>query len=349
MSNPNDETARHAAKRRRRRRWLWGSLAAVVVIVLGGGFAVGDYAYLKGTTLPCAIDPQDVANAPDHFAPGAEGPYPGPEWKKWVGYDLSAWWVTDVPYDTVLIDVAGGVKLAAWWVPAAHSTGKTVIVTHGYGASRRDFNTLLPAAMLHKAGFDVLIVDQRNSGESTCVSGHHSAGQKESDDFVQVADWLITTKRVAPAKLGMYGVSGGAIATAILPAKTDQVAAFALETTIFDFTQSAEHETAFQGFPSWLWSLADLAARLQGVDLNKVSIRDGIKAAGSRPILLLHGTNDQRLPYEYALHYRDYAASVGTHVQLETFQGADHTEGMLTETDRYYRVLTTFFQNALAG
>jgi hypothetical protein len=34
-------------------------------------------------------------------------------------------------------------------------------------------------------------------------------------------------------------------------------------------------------------------------------------------------------------------------VTLESFEGADHTEGMLTETDRYARALTTFFRNAL--
>ena len=34
-------------------------------------------------------------------------------------------------------------------------------------------------------------------------------------------------------------------------------------------------------------------------------------------------------------------------VQLETFTGADHTEGMLTETQRYRDALVGFFSRAL--
>jgi len=63
--------------------------------------------------------------------------------------------------------------------------------------------------------------------------------------------------------------------------------------------------------------------------------------------LLLHGTDDQRLAYEGALQFRDYAEKAGVEITLETFEGADHTEGMLAETNRYASVLTTFFRNAL--
>jgi dipeptidyl aminopeptidase/acylaminoacyl peptidase len=145
----------------------------------------------------------------------------------------------------------------------------------------------------------------------------------------------------------MFGVSGGAIATAILPAKTDNVAAFALEAPIFDFKETAEKEVVYQGFPAFLWSLADTAAKLQGVNLNETPIPTGIDAAGTRPILLLHGTKDQRLAYEGALKFFDYGKSVGANVRLETFEGADHTEGMLTETQRYSDALTSFFRQAL--
>ena len=202
--------------------------------------------------------------------------------------------------------------------------------------------------MLAKEGFNVLLVDQRDTGESSCVDGRHSAGQEESDDFAQVAQWLVTEKGIAPEKIGMFGVSGGAIATAIVPAKTDNISAFALEAPIFDFAETARKEVEFQGFPSWLWQLADTAARLRGVNLNETPIPQGIEAAGDRPILLLHGTEDQRLSYEGALKFVDYAESVGVEVSLETFDGADHTEGMLTETNRYQRALTSFFRAALS-
>jgi dipeptidyl aminopeptidase/acylaminoacyl peptidase len=332
----------------RARGWIAIGAGVLVVGLGAGSLALGNYVYQTGTALPCGINDDDLRNSPEAFYTPEEGPFPGDGWNKWVGYDLSSWWLTDTPYETVTIDVANGVTLEAWWIPAANAeTQETVIVTHGYGTSRRDYNALLPTSMLVKDGFNVLLVDQRDTGNSTCVDGKHSAGQDESDDFAAVANWLVEDKGINPAKIGMFGVSGGAIATAILPAKTDNVAAFALEAPIFDFKETAEKEVVYQGFPAFLWSLADTAAKLQGVNLNETPIPSGIDAAGNRPILLLHGTKDQRLAYDGAVKFLDYGKSVGANVRLETFEGADHTEGMLTETQRYSDALTSFFRQAL--
>jgi len=248
----------------------------------------------------------------------------------------------------VTIPVAEEVTLEAWWIKGGYPmTNETVIVTHGYGSSRRDYNALLPSAMLAKAGFNVLLVDQRDTGNSTCVDGRHSAGQDESDDFAAVAAWLTAEKGLDPSEIGMFGVSGGAIATAILPAKTQDVSAFAMEAPIFDFAETARKEVEFQGFPQAYGRWLILPPKSVGVNLNKTSIPAGIDAAGERPLLLLHGTLDQRLAYEGAVKFRDYAESVGVDVTLEKFEGSDHTEGMLSETDRYATALIDFFDTAL--
>jgi len=331
------------------KKWVGISLGVAVVVGLVGGIAIGDYVYREGTTVPCKINADDLLNTPKFFETPEDGPFPGEGWTKWIDHDLSQWWLSDIPIEEHTIQVAPDVTLAAWWIKAGYpTTQETVIVTHGYGSSRRDYNALLPSAMLAKEGFNVLLVDQRDTGESTCVDGRHSAGQDESDDFAQVAQWLVTEKGISPEKIGMFGVSGGAIATAIVPAKTDNIAAFALEAPIFDFAETARAEVVFQGFPGWLWFLADAAARLRGVNLNETSIPAGIQAAGDRPILLLHGTEDQRLSYDGAVKFEAYARNLGVDIRLETFEGADHTEGMLLETDRYAAALTDFFSDALS-
>jgi dipeptidyl aminopeptidase/acylaminoacyl peptidase len=331
----------------------WAIAAGVtVVLVSGAGLAAGDYVYTSGTTVPCAINDDDVDNAPENFyAPAAgNGPFEGPGWDKWANYDLSAWWMTDVPYEAVTIPVADGVDLSAWWITPADGNGKTVMVTHGIGTSRRDFNALLPGSMLAKGGFNVLLIDTRDTGESTCTDGRHSAGQEESDDFAAVADWLIAEKGVTANSLGMFGVSGGAIATSLLPAKTENVSAFAMEGTIFDFNAAATKEVEFQGFPGFLWQLALVSAQLfHGVNLTETSVPDSIVAAGDRPMLILHGDADQRLDYQSSVDFVEYAKSIGADVTLETFSGADHTEGMLTETDRYAAALNSFFDGALTN
>lgn len=332
--------------------------SAVIGIVAGGlvvatvaaGLGIGNYIYTTGTSVPCSVNADDLDHTPAKFYTAGynSGPYPGPGWNKWVGHDLSDWWLEDYDYEDLRIDVGSGVKLAAWWIKSKAETQKTVIVTHGIGTSKQDFNTLLPAAMLVKGGFNVLLVDSRDAGESTCTDGRHSAGQEESSDFAQIAKWLNVEQGIPATSIGMFGVSGGAIATSLLPAKTNLVSAFAMEGTIFDFNAAATKEVEFQGFPGFLWQLAQASAFLfHGVNLAETSVQDAIKAAGERPLLILHGDQDQRLEYQSSVNYVDYADSVGANVQFETFVGADHTEGMLSETDRYADALVEFFRSSL--
>jgi len=330
--------------------WI-GITAGALVLVLGGAsLAVGNYVYTSGTEVPCAINADDLANKPEQFfTPGSgNGPFPGPGWEKWVGEDISQWWMRGVPYTPVTIPVAEEIELSAWWITPQNTNNKTVIVTHGIGTSRRDFNTLMPAGMLVKEGFNVLLVDSRDTGESTCTDGRHSAGQEESDDFARVADWLVSEQGLSPESIGMFGVSGGAIATSLTPAKTENISAFAMEGTIFDFNAAATREVEYQGFPGFLWQLALVSAQLfHGVNLTETAVTDSIAAAGERPMLILHGDNDQRLDYQSSVDFVEYAKSVGTEIELVTFEGADHTEGMLSESNRYAQALTKFFESSL--
>lgn len=318
------------------------------VLVVGGAVALGDYVYREGTSLSCSINDDQLGNSPAEFYTSGidNGPFPGETWNRWVGHDLSDYWLTDSDVVDVTIPTRDGAELQGWWLKA-DSGEATVIVTHGYGASRRDFNTLLPTSMLIREGFNVLLVDQRNSGESSCTTGRHTAGQVESDDFADVAAWALERGYAEPGRLGMFGVSGGGIATSILPAKTADVSAFAIESAIFDFADTATREVEYQGFPGFLWRLADVASRLRGENLQEVPIAEAVEALDGRPMLILHGTIDQRLAFDQAVKLASFGASVGQPVTLEPFVGSDHTEGMLTEPVRYQELLGGFFRTAL--
>ena len=331
-------------------RALVTGLTLTAVVVAGGAVAVGDYVYREGTSLTCSINDDQLRNSPAEFYTSGvdNGPFPGDTWNRWVGYDLSDYWLTTTPVVDVTIPVGDGVELRGWWLEADNSTA-TVIVTHGYGASRRDFNTLLPTSMLIREGFNVLLVDQRNSGESSCTTGRHTAGQVESDDFANVASWAVANGFATPGRLGMFGVSGGGIATSILPAKTADVSAFAIESAIFDFADTATREVEYQGFPGFLWRLADVASRLRGDNLQEVPIAKAVEALDGRPMMILHGTIDQRLAFDEAVKLAGYGAAIGQSVVLEPFEGADHTEGMLSEPERYQRLLGEFFREGLTS
>ena len=123
----------------RKSRVTTGIAAGLVVLVAGGGLAVGDYIYTSGTKVNCAVNDDDKNHTPAEFYTAGidNGPFPGEGWNKWVDYDLSKWWLTDVAYEELMIPVADGVELAAWWIaPHFDETKKTVIVTHGIGTSK---------------------------------------------------------------------------------------------------------------------------------------------------------------------------------------------------------------------
>jgi predicted esterase len=121
-----------------------------------------------------------------------------------------------------------------------------------------------------------------------------------------------------------------------------------MEGTIFDFNAAATQEVEYQGFPGFLWQFAQAAAFvLHGVNLAETSVKTSIEKAGARPMLIVHGDADQRLKYQSSVDFYDYAESVGANITLETFAGADHTEGMLSETDRYATALVSFFGASL--
>jgi alpha-beta hydrolase superfamily lysophospholipase len=205
----------------------------------------------------------------------------------------------------------------------------------------------MPAAMLARAGFNVLLIDLRDQGETTCEDGRHSAGQDESDDVVTAAYWLKSAKAIPLSQVGVHGVSGGALAALIVAAKNHEIAAFSLEAPVFDFNKAATHEVQYQGFPGFFWRAAYWAARVRGKDLMAVTPTDGIERMGNRPVQVLHGTADSRVGYHNATDLAAFAEARGLKVTLHSFEGADHIEGLLLESQRYQTALVDFFSAAL--
>ena len=126
----------------------------------------------------------DKDNRPDNFSLS----------DKDVAWDPSKYFVAS--YETVNIPVEGTeVILNSWWMES-QSKGPTVIVLHGLTSSKYSPDMLLVAGMLYNNGFNVLAIDMRDHGDSTCEDGYHSAGQKESDDVVASLNWLINEKEI---------------------------------------------------------------------------------------------------------------------------------------------------------
>lgn len=108
-------------------------------------------------------------------------------------------------YETRTFPVDPIVTLEAWSIPAA-GAGETVILFHGYAASKSE---LLPEAdAFHRLGLNVWLVDFRGSGGSS--ERYTTIGVKEADDVAAAVEYV--RKNSADGPLIVYGRSMGAAA-----------------------------------------------------------------------------------------------------------------------------------------
>ncbi|MFX1702738.1 alpha/beta hydrolase [Chitinophaga sp. CC14] len=109
-----------------------------------------------------------------------------------------------VPYETVLLHTAGGLRLEGWWIPAKAAKG-TVILFHGYNGNK---GSLFPEAdRFRSLGYNIFLLDFRAHGNSegyTC-----SVGYKEAEDVKLAWDYV---KEKSNQPIILWGVSMGAAA-----------------------------------------------------------------------------------------------------------------------------------------
>ena len=115
----------------------------------------------------------------------------------------------DLPFDVEEVGFLSedGLRIAGWYVPPEN--GALVILLHGYGGNRTAM--LWHAEQLKKAGYGVLMYDERASGESEGM--YRSYGWEDPRDVGGALDFLSEKTEVEQGKIGIAGCSiGGQIA-----------------------------------------------------------------------------------------------------------------------------------------
>jgi len=203
-------------------------------------------------------------------------------------------------WSTVGIRAVDGAALEAWFVrPDAKPGGSCVVVLHGIADSRSGAAGFAP--MFLAAGYSVLLPDSRGHGRS---GGEFvTYGLLEKRDTLEWAHWM---RREGCAKIYGLGESLGAAiliqASAIEPAFNAVVA----ECSFADLRGIGEYRVR-QMLPVHGWvpnAVARVAvasgmayARFRfGFDFGEVAPTTAM-AQTRTPILLIHGMEDQRIPY----------------------------------------------------
>ena len=197
----------------------------------------------------------------------------------------------DLPNVALRIPVGRRKRLFGWWIPAARSR-RSVIILHGWSSNAAQ---LLPlAAPFHRAGYNVLLFDARNHGQSD-RNGIASL-PAFADDLAHVRQWLKREKTECVEEEYLIGHSVGAGAVLFEAARHPgcnaviSLAAFAHPDLLMR-RQLEKHP-----LPRWL--IGPILKYVQwviGHRFDDIAPVDTIKKVQC-PVLIVHGKADRTVP-----------------------------------------------------
>ena len=274
---------------RTRTKVLIAMAIALVVLLVVAYFGMGYIIYDKLGNVKGSCD-EHLANRPDNFALY-------PDWP--ADFDVAPYFMTG--YEAVkFLSRDPGIEVAGWWIPAAKAApnAPTVILVDGLGGCKNSIAVLIPAGMLWRNGFNVLLIDLRDIGDSTFQDGRSTIGNEEYRDVLGAWDWLVNEKGIDPKRIGLFANSlGGANANYAFSAEP-RIAALFLQSTFGNLQQIISAELRAQRLP-------DLPGARRAGDGQRGHRRKPVRPqpggddpGGGRPARV-HRTHPRRYPDRY--------------------------------------------------
>jgi fermentation-respiration switch protein FrsA (DUF1100 family) len=225
-------------------------------------------------------------------------------------------------YESVEFTASDGTRLAGWYIPASESSPITAIVCHGLGSSKSGMWMILQK--LNEAGINVLTIDLRAHAES---SGQLTTfGATESADVIGAVDWIKQNYPDAGRRVVGVGASLGAAAIIEAAAIDPRIDAVATIGTFDSMSQlSVDLSNAHFAPPlNWLarWLAMPMASLHAGVNLYAVKPGEMVEAIWPRPVLIIHGANDEIIPFSHGKRLYDHAYEP----REAMFTGGTHNE-----------------------
>lgn len=238
-------------------------------------------------------------------------------------------------FEPVSFPSRDGVRLSGWFMPAVGRSRGTVIHFHGNAqnmSSHFAFVSWLPAE-----GFNVFVFDYRGYGAS---EGRPSRAGLYRDSWAAI-DYVRSREDVDGKRLLVFGQSlGGAQAIgAVGGGNRRGIRAVVIESTFLSYRSIVKDTITTMPFLSRI--AHPLSFILSG---NSYSPADYVKAIAPVPLLLIHGTADQVIPYHHGAQLLERAGDPKTFWRVE---GATHLDVFNAPNSPYRRRLVDFFEQAL--
>jgi uncharacterized protein len=239
------------------------------------------------------------------------------------------------------LTASDGIKTAASYFPAFKAGAPGVLLFHGVGASRSQFEDHVK--WLNRVGYAVLTIDFRGHGESD--QEQRSFGLFEARDARAAFDWLKAKQGGAP--IGAIGVSLGGAAALMGEKGPLPVDALILQAVYPDIRRAISNRIAFYT-PSLIAALGEPILSYQsilryGVWPDRLSPIAAAKHYDG-PALVIGGTADRYTP---AAETRALAAAFPRAPELWFAQGLGHGQVSSLDSAEYQHHVLTFLDQHL--
>ncbi|MGH8717447.1 MAG: alpha/beta hydrolase [Burkholderiales bacterium] len=225
-----------------------------------------------------------------------------------------------LPYEDVRIPVGNGEALHGWWIAGGD---RVLLFLHGNSGN---VSTNLPQAVrFARLGFSVLMVDYRGYGES---SGEAPSESRVYED-AEAAHRFLLNEGVPDRDIFIYGHSlGGAVAVE-LASRVRHAAGLILEGTFTSLADFARARFPFIPLERILQHRFDSLSKVTGLTL---------------PVLVIHGTADQTIPYQMSERLFDAVAS--TRKKLLLVANGGHSSSGAVGRPLYFKAIYEFVASA---
>lgn len=236
--------------------------------------------------------------------------------------------------------------LSGWFFSASENgyadSGMTLVMAHGYSQNRQEphLPALALAAKLVAAGFTVLMFDFRNAGKSG--GDVTTVGYFEKLDLLGAIDYAV--KRSEEHLIGLIGFSMGAATSLLAAAEDKRIGAIVADSPFYSLREYLQ-----ENMPRWTnlphipftWLILRMIPFMLKVDINRINPWQAIERIMPRPILFIHGTEDETIPAENSRRLLEQADP--ERAELWLVPEAGHVKSFAAGPEAYSERIISFF------
>ncbi|UQZ85898.1 Alpha/beta hydrolase family protein [Paenibacillus konkukensis] len=233
------------------------------------------------------------------------------------------------------------VNLKGWFLPSVSEPAKmNIIMAHGYRKNRlqADAEALQLAKALVEQGYNVLMFDFRNSGESEGTLT--SVGYLEKYDLLGAIDWMNAQH---PGKIALHGFSMGATTALTAAADEPSVAGVVADSPFNQLTAYLkENLPVWSHLPNIPFTplILGILPPLTGIDPDQVDGLGAVDRIYPRPILFIHSVDDHSVPYRNS---ESLWSKHKDRFELWQVTGADHVKTHAVYPQEYEAKVIGFY------